>query len=412
MSTSSTRSSAEGDVAPMDGAETSSPFVMSQLVPKLGALLKIVALPFFLSRVWVAIFTYWGHTQRPFLQPIVGGWAGVNNWWLNPWTTYDSEWYMQIAQKGYTPLTTIFYPLYPMLLKLAGHDSLAMAAWGIFLSNLAFWVALALLFYLTRRDFDRRVAIGAVWVLAFFPSSAVFSAVYTESTFLLLIVSTFICARRRWWIAAGVFGFFVGLTRNLSPLLFVALLFEYWNWYRSLPPQKRDFSRTALHLACLCLPVLSFVAYQRYVSVVTHSQSTLVHGYQVIGRRWMFPLTPLSHEISDVFRGRGSFVSLLNLWATLTGFYLIVRYWKKPDVSHSLFLLGINLAHLTLGNTNPPYTLGAIRYVATAFPFAQRLSLGTSKICERPLTRLVLFSILLMTNALMSWAFGHKFYMY
>src|SRR5262245_17225291 len=78
--------------------------------------------PFLLSRVWVALFVYLGHARRPFLAPVLGGWEGVANWWLNPWTTYDSQWFLRIATTGYEPLTASFFPLYSLLLKPTGPD--------------------------------------------------------------------------------------------------------------------------------------------------------------------------------------------------------------------------------------------------------------------------------------------------
>ena len=63
--------------------------------------MQAVAWPLVLSRLWVALFAYVGHAQRPFLAPISGGWEGVANWWLNPWTTYDSSMFLRLAAAGY-----------------------------------------------------------------------------------------------------------------------------------------------------------------------------------------------------------------------------------------------------------------------------------------------------------------------
>ena len=105
-------------------------------------------LAFALSRIWIAIFVYAGHAQHKYLSPIPGGWEGVRNWWLNPWTTFDSRHFITIAQSGYDSNIAAFFPLYPFLLKLAGNDMAAMAAWGVVISNAAFGGALLIFFHL------------------------------------------------------------------------------------------------------------------------------------------------------------------------------------------------------------------------------------------------------------------------
>jgi hypothetical protein len=161
--------------------------------------LKLVATVFIVSRLWTALFVYLGHSSHPFHEFIPGGWAGVNNWWLNPWTTYDSYHFMNVALAGYKPQTANFFPLYPLLLRLAGGNIIVMSAWGVLLSNAAFAVALYYLYCLTRLDCNARLARLAVMVLAFFPTTAYFSAVYSESVFLLLSVAAFYYVRRNRW---------------------------------------------------------------------------------------------------------------------------------------------------------------------------------------------------------------------
>ena len=62
---------------------------------------------FISSRLLCSGLVYFGHSKRTFLSPVPGGWEGIENWWLNPWTTYDSQWYLQIAVDGYQTHTTV-----------------------------------------------------------------------------------------------------------------------------------------------------------------------------------------------------------------------------------------------------------------------------------------------------------------
>src|SRR5688572_10886942 len=108
---------------------------------------------FFLSRLWIGIFAYAGHSANPYLRPVPGGFSGVRDWWLNPWTPFDSEWFIRIAIEGYDQKTAAFLPLYSMLLSLAGKSETAMAWWGVLISNAAFAASLHLMYRLTRIDY-------------------------------------------------------------------------------------------------------------------------------------------------------------------------------------------------------------------------------------------------------------------
>jgi hypothetical protein len=194
--------------------------------------LRAALWPFLLSRLWVALWVYSGHSLWPYRKAEKGAWVGVDNWWLNPWTTYDSQHFLHIAANGYTLHTTPFFPLYPWLLRPFAPHEVFMAAWGVILSNACFFIALTLLYGLTQRDFDDKTARLCVWLLAFFPTTAIFSAVYTDSLYLLCLVAAFSFARRGAWWGAGAAAFFAALTRNAGPVIALALLFECFSQWR------------------------------------------------------------------------------------------------------------------------------------------------------------------------------------
>jgi hypothetical protein len=97
------------------------------------------------------------------------------------------------------------------------------------ISLVCFAVALVLLHRLVLLDASREVADATVMLVAFFPMSFFFSAIYTESLFLMLSLGCILQARRgRWW-AAGLLGGLAALSRNGGVLLTlpVAILFLY-----------------------------------------------------------------------------------------------------------------------------------------------------------------------------------------
>jgi Gpi18-like mannosyltransferase len=140
---------------------------------------------------------------------------------------FDASYYLAIANHGYVstaPNNLAFFPLYPLLIHtvgwLIGSDVIA----GLLISAGSFALALVLLHRLTELELGRRAADATVLLVAFAPLSFFFSAIYTESLFLLISVAAVLAARRECWALAGVLGGLATLTRPTGILLVVPLL--------------------------------------------------------------------------------------------------------------------------------------------------------------------------------------------
>jgi hypothetical protein len=150
-----------------------------------------------------------------------------------PSARWDSVWYLTIAERGYGDeqqhAQAAFYPLYPLLMRALGWIVGSPLVAGILISLACFLVALALLHKLATLELGARDARGTVLLVAFFPTALFFSAVYSESLFLLVTVGAFLAARNGRWASAGALGGLAALTRNSGVLLLVplALLFLY-----------------------------------------------------------------------------------------------------------------------------------------------------------------------------------------
>ncbi|MGN6871165.1 MAG: mannosyltransferase family protein [Solirubrobacteraceae bacterium] len=140
--------------------------------------------------------------------------GAVGNVLAAPAVRWDSIHYLDIAQHGYTSAaSTVFYPLYPLLVRVLGTVLGSDPAAGVLISLAAFAVALVLLHRLTELELGRRAADVTVVLLAFAPLSLFFSAVYTESLFLALSVGSLYAARRERWRLACVLGGLAAATR-------------------------------------------------------------------------------------------------------------------------------------------------------------------------------------------------------
>jgi hypothetical protein len=206
-----------------------------------------------------------------------GAFEGVSAWWLNPWTVFDSKYFLHIARAGYSgegaPEAAGFFPLYPALLQPLAHDENAAAALGIVLSNAFLLAACWILLRLTQREYAVRhggagtqadgVARRAVFGLAFFPVSAYFSAVYSESLFLLCSVCLFWCARRDKWAWVAAWGLAAGATRNGGPLLSLALLAVVASQCRAQVLAPRARRNLAAPIVASLVPLATLLVIQR-----------------------------------------------------------------------------------------------------------------------------------------------------
>lgn len=153
-----------------------------------------------------------------------------------PAARWDSVWYLTIAEHGYgdahSHAQAAFYPLYPLLMRVVGWVVGSPLVAGILISLACFLVALALLHKLAVLELGPRDARGTVLLVAFFPSALFFSAVYSESLFLLVSVGAFLAARRGRWVWAGVLGGLAALTRNSGVLLLLPLAIVFFQQER------------------------------------------------------------------------------------------------------------------------------------------------------------------------------------
>jgi hypothetical protein len=145
-----------------------------------------------------------------------------------PLGRWDSVWYLAIAGDGYAAGgREAFFPLYPLLVRIAGVPFGSMLVGGALASTALLGAALVLLHRLVGLDHDRAVARNAVLVTALFPMSFFFSAVYSESLFLALSVGAIYAARLDRWAWAGVLGALAAATRSAGVVLLVPLLLIY-----------------------------------------------------------------------------------------------------------------------------------------------------------------------------------------
>ena len=228
-----------------------------------GALMWVTSVPF---RAWLvhAMLVFAAAAVavslspgRDFARPPSSGFTRLL---VTPLALWDGGWYQQIAAEGYADQNAAaFFPLYPFLIGALSrllHIPVDIA--GVLLSNALFLGALFLLHRLVRRSYDRSVADRASWLLALCPVSFFFSAVYTESLFLALMLASIVAAREGRWTLTAVALLLTTFTRSAgvlvaTPLLIAAIDEFGWN--------ARRLVRPLVQVGAACLAPLAFAVH-------------------------------------------------------------------------------------------------------------------------------------------------------
>lgn len=216
---------------------------------------------------------------------------------MDMFVKWDSPHYMYIAQHGYVnqgdPANFIvFFPLYPVLVRLINFNLNYVNLSGLIVSNVASIVAVIYLFKLAKLDYKDSIAKKAVLFLCVFPTAYFMSAPFTEGLFLALVIASLYYARTGRWPVAGFLAFFAALTRLDGLVLMPALIVEYFhqkNWKFKVPDLK---------ILWLSLPALGFLSYLGINYQVTGGFFTFMTVQRVHWYETLDPLTGLTRALN------------------------------------------------------------------------------------------------------------------
>jgi len=186
------------------------------------------------------------HPLRPFLK----------NLFLDGWFRWDSGWYLWIVEQGYKDVPdnvqqpSNFWPLYPMLVRLVqwGVGNPFIAAFLV--SNGALLCSCVMLYRYLCRRFGEDVAARSVALLLCYPFSFYFSAMYTESVFLLGAVGAFYFSQRKRWLLASLCAAMAGATRLVGVMVVIPVALAYAEQHHwKLKEARRDIFLLPIGLA-------------------------------------------------------------------------------------------------------------------------------------------------------------------
>jgi Gpi18-like mannosyltransferase len=292
---------------------------------------------------------------------------------------WDSNYYLQIAQSGYSyhGSETAFFPLYPLAIRL-GSALLPVSAvtWGYVLSNLFFLLAGCLLWEAVEREHGGAVAWGTIVLLDFFPTSVFFSAIYSESLFLLFSVLVYVFTIRQRYVLAALCAGLAGLTRVNGVFLALIPLAEL---LRTRPLQ---FRRRAAALAVIA--GLGPALFGAYLWITQGSPFQFARVQQSFERSLTWPWKTVFDSAAVALVGYGGnaanwfmrVVSLEDLGALALVIVSTVLAWKRLRAGLMIYQVVSLIFFLS---NHGPYAYGLwsfSRYIVILFPMYMAYALA------------------------------------
>lgn len=147
------------------------------------------------------------------------------------WTraNFDGFYYTKIARDGYQHLQHAFFPLYPRLISLFQKIFGGFVLSGVVISSLGFLIFMYLLSQLLADiGEDKKTIKKTLFWLSFFPTSFYLLSTYTESIFLVWIITSFYLAEKKKWLLAGLIAGLASYTKVVGIFVVPALIYSYY----------------------------------------------------------------------------------------------------------------------------------------------------------------------------------------
>ena len=156
------------------------------------------------------------------------------------WNLWDAPHYLRIAETGYSfqvedgrHLLLVFFPLYPMLVKMLAVIVRNYIISGLIVSFLCYSAGCVVMYKLVAIDYSKHIARTSVVLLSISPFAFFFGGIMTESTFFLVIMAMFYAIRNHNWWLAGILGILASMTRSVGVFMVVPAAVE---WVQSERP--------------------------------------------------------------------------------------------------------------------------------------------------------------------------------
>jgi hypothetical protein len=269
---------------------------------------------------------------------------------LGVWERFDTLWYIEIARHGYSnPAATVFYPLYPALIRVVSMLVRSELFAALLISTGAAFFLFLGAFRLFERDGKPPASFRAILLWAIWPAAFTFFAGYPDSLLCALIVWSFVLARSERWYAAAAAGFFAGLTKAMGCLVALPLLWMAWK-------QRRKEGVLAAGLS-----VAGIACFQGWMFINHYPSAS-----QIYRTYWMTstvaPWTTLIEAVRVAVQDH-NFLLLLNL--LMLAVVAAGALWPSVRAEYRIFAIAAICLFLT--KHTEPLLQSTMRYCLTLF---------------------------------------------
>ncbi len=299
---------------------------------------------------------------------------------IRAWANFDGVLYLRIAGHGYTNEGR-FFPFYPFLIRYSqylfpDHQSYGPTQFfvGFFISNIAFFLSLVVLYKLLRLDYSEKIAWRTILYLLVFPTAFFYGALYTESLFLLFCLLSLYLARKKHWFEASMTAVILSVVRPIGLLILPALVVEFMLTYRN------EWRRHVPNILYFLLIPTGLLAYAYYCLRKWGDSLYFLHAQAAVGNGRT--VSNLVNPLQTIYRYFKIFIHVpinqyewwiaaVELLTFLIICYLLYQAWKhKIRLSYLLFSALAFLIPVLSGTFT-----GLPRYVVVLFPVFIALTL-------------------------------------
>ena len=241
---------------------------------------------------------------------------------LSLWNKGDAPHYMGIAENWYVTegdarFHIVFFPLYPIVVRLLSEIVQNTFAAGLLVSLLSTAIAGILLYELALLDMDRASALSVVTLQMLLPAAFLFNAPMSDGLFFLLSLAVMLLTRKKQYWTACVVGALASFTRVLGLMLLVPVAVELIG--DAIRHKKETGSWAGfffLRAVALLLIPTGFFAYLAINKTVTGDAFTFLryqseHWSQQLG--WFF--NTASYQTNELIRSLSTWrEAALGLW--------------------------------------------------------------------------------------------------
>lgn len=329
----------------------------------------------------------------------------ITDYVFGAFAQWDSDWYLGIAENGYTEQSAAFFPLYPALVYALGWVIGSNLVAGVIISLAGAAVAAWAMVEIARPLIGERAARDSMLLIALYPTAFVFTSAYSEGLFLAFATTSVLAAQRgRPWVAGLLAGFAVG-TRSMGLALIPALVVLLW------PKTRLQIPRLA---PVILLPLMGLAAVALTFDLALDDSLAFAHAQEYWDRdpsllgplggvyealravpdslSWLTSLPRREHTPGEAFsivdtvrmqQGQLGLWNLVDLLALMGAIALTVVAWRRLGPAYAVYSAGC----LAIATSAPGESIvlnSMVRFVMVDFPV---LMAGAALIAPRPQLR-------------------------